>query len=48
MSVLMFRSGRFDGDTIVPYIAVVALSGVVSVVAVVLIYMISNVFVPVA
>ena len=47
MSVLMFRSGRFDGDTITPYIALVAVSAVVSIVAVALIYMISNVFVPV-
>ena len=47
MSVLMFRSGRFDGETLVPYIAVVVVSGVVAVIAVALIYMISNVFVPV-
>lgn len=47
LAVLMFRSGRFDGETIMPYIIVVAVSGVVAVIAVVVIYMISNVFVPV-
>ena len=47
MAVLMFRSGRFDGETLVPYITIVVISGVVAVIAVALIYMISNVFVPV-
>lgn len=46
LGVLMFRSGRFDGESILPYIAIVAVTGVVAVVAVSIIYMIGNVFVP--
>jgi hypothetical protein len=47
LSVLMFRSGRFDGETIMPYIIIVVLSGIVAVVAVVIISMVGNIFVPV-
>ena len=45
MALMMFRSGRFDGESFAPFIVIVIVTGVVAVVAVALIYMISNVFV---